>query len=153
MARGEALNQDLKNDDSRVSWKVTNPQDNTGAQPMWSLTCIPVNVYHTLYKFKPVFRCAQARHFWVFCWVLIALILDNGKGKLKELCQYLPPKLRYWTLMRMVRSGQWDNSVCRVARRGCPLQAPTDPCLRIAAHGSSDDLTAEGRAGNPLHSQ
>ena len=78
---------------------------------MWSLTCIPVNVYNTLYKFKPVFRCAQARHFWVFCWVLIALILDNGKGRLKDLCQYLPPKLRYWTLMRMVRSGQWDDSV------------------------------------------
>jgi hypothetical protein len=42
---------------------------------------------------------------------LIALILDNGKGTLKELCGYLPPKLRYWTLMRMVRSGQWDDSV------------------------------------------
>jgi hypothetical protein len=78
---------------------------------MWSLTGIPVNVYNTLYKFKPVFRCAQARHFWVFCWVLIALILDNGKGRLKDLCQSLPPKLRYWTLMRMVRSGQWDASV------------------------------------------
>jgi len=76
---------------------------------MWSLTCVPVNVYKALYKFKPVFRCVQAYHFWVFCWVLIALILDNGKGTLKELCQYLPPKLRYWTLMRMVRSGQWDG--------------------------------------------
>ena len=75
---------------------------------MWSLTCIPVNVYNALYKFKPVFRCAQARHFWVFCWLLMALILDNGKGRLKDLYRYLPPKLRYWTLMRMVRSGQWD---------------------------------------------
>jgi hypothetical protein len=78
---------------------------------MWTLTCIPVNVYHALYKFKPVFRCTQARHFWVFCWLLMALILDNGKGRLKDLCRYLPPKLRYWTLMRMVRSGQWDASV------------------------------------------
>jgi hypothetical protein len=42
---------------------------------------------------------------------LIALILDNGKGTLKELCGYLPPKLRYWTWRRMVRSGQWDDSV------------------------------------------
>ena len=47
---------------------------------MWTLTCIPVNVYNALYKFKPVFRCAQARHFWVFCWLLMALILDNGKA-------------------------------------------------------------------------
>jgi hypothetical protein len=78
---------------------------------MWTLTCIPVNVYNALYKFKPVFRCAQARHFWVFCWLLMVLILDNGKGRLKDLCRYLPPKLRYWTLMRMVRSGQWDASV------------------------------------------
>ena len=78
---------------------------------MWSLTCVPVTVYNVLYKFKPVFRCAQGHHFWVFCWILIALILDNGKGRLKELCPYLPPKLRYWTLMRMVRSGQWDASV------------------------------------------
>lgn len=52
---------------------------------MWTLTCIPVNVYNVLYKFKPVFRCAQARHFWVFCWLLMALILDNGKGRLKDL--------------------------------------------------------------------
>jgi hypothetical protein len=107
----QALNKLLKNDDSRVSWKVTKPQDNTGAQPMWSLTCVPVNVYNALDKFKPVFRCAQARHFSVFCWVLMALILDHGKGRLKDLCQYLPPKLRYWTLMRMVRSGQWDATV------------------------------------------
>jgi hypothetical protein len=66
-------------------------------QLMWSLTGIPVNVYNTLYKFKPIFRCVQARHFSVFCWLLIALILDNGKGRLKDLCGYLPPKLRYWT--------------------------------------------------------
>ncbi len=87
------------------------PQDNTGANPLWSFTCIPVNVYNVLYKCKPVFRCAQARHFWVFCWLLRALILDNGKGRLKDLCRYLPPTLRYWTLMRMVRSGQWEASV------------------------------------------
>jgi hypothetical protein len=78
---------------------------------MWSLTCIPVNVYNALYKFKPVFRCVPAHHFWVFCWVLIALSLDKGKGTLKELCHYLPPKRRYWTLMRIVRSGQWDADV------------------------------------------
>jgi hypothetical protein len=52
---------------------------------MWSLTCIPVNVYNTLYKFKPVFRCAQAHHFWVFCWVLIALILDNPTASFNSL--------------------------------------------------------------------
>jgi hypothetical protein len=52
---------------------------------MWSLTCVPTNVYSALYKFKPVVRCVQARHFSVSCWLLMALILDNGKGKLKDL--------------------------------------------------------------------
>ena len=90
---------------------------------MWTLTCIPVNVYNALYKFKPVFRCVQARHFWVFCWLLMALILDNGKGRLKDLCRYLPPKLRYWALMRMVRSGQWDASVLVDLRCGKVIPA------------------------------
>jgi hypothetical protein len=36
---------------------------------MWSHTRAPVNVNNMLYPFKPVFRCVQARHFWVFCWV------------------------------------------------------------------------------------
>jgi hypothetical protein len=75
---------------------------------MWSLTGVPVNVYQALYQFKPVFRWVQARHCWVFGWGLIALMLDNGKGTLQALCPYLPPKLRYWTLLRMVRSGQGE---------------------------------------------
>jgi hypothetical protein len=109
---------------------------------MWSLTCIPVNVYHVLYPFKPVFRCVQARHVWVFCWVLIALILDPGKGTLKELCQYLPPKLRYWTLRRMVRSGQWDASVL-VSEMSCDvlnwLPAPADGVIHLSADKTRKD--------------
>ena len=109
---------------------------------MWSLTCIPVNVYNTLYKFKPVFRCVQAHHFWVFCWVLIALILDNGKGTIKELCQYLHPKLRYWTLMRMVRSGQWDADVLvsRMSRDVLHwLPAPADGIMHLSADKTRKD--------------
>jgi DDE family transposase len=109
---------------------------------MWSLTCVPTNVYNTLYKFKPVFRCVQARHFWVFCWVLIALILDNGKGTLKELCGYLPPKLRYWTLMRMVRSGQWDASVLvsEMSRDVLGwLPAPADGVIHLSADKTRKD--------------
>lgn len=109
---------------------------------MWSLTCIPVNVYHVLYPFKPVFRCVQARHFWVFCWVLIALILENGKGTLKDLCQYLPPKLRYWTLMRMVRSGQWDADVLvsQMSRDVLNwLPAPADGVMHLSADKTCKD--------------
>jgi Transposase DDE domain len=109
---------------------------------MWSLTCIPVNVYHVLYPFKPVFRCVQARHFWVFCWVLIAMILENGKGTLKDLCQYLPPKLRYWTLMRMVRSGQWDADVLvsEMSRDVLNwLPAPADGVIHLSADKTRKD--------------
>ena len=54
---------------------------------MWYLTCIPTNVYHALYKCTPLFRCGQARHFWVCCGVLLVLILAHGKGTLKDLYQ------------------------------------------------------------------
>jgi hypothetical protein len=109
---------------------------------MWSLTCVPTNVYNALYKFKPVFRCVQARHFSVFCWLLMALILDNGKGKLKDLCEYLPPKLRYWTLMRMVRSGQWNAAVL-VEKMSHDvlhwLPAPEDGVIHLSADKTRKD--------------
>jgi hypothetical protein len=112
---------------------------------MWCLTCIPINVYNALSKCKPLFRCGQARHFWVFCWVLIALILDHGKGTLKDLCQYLPRTLRYWTLVRMVRSGQWDEEalVMRLASDALRwLPPPADGVLHL-----SGDKTRKEKRG------
>jgi hypothetical protein len=116
-----------------------------------------------LYPFNPVFRCVQARHFWVFCWVLIALILENGKGTLKDLCQYLPPKLRYWTLMRMVRSGQWDADVLvsEMSRDVLNwLPAPADGVLHLSADKTRKDkrgrkhplgLVTRDSAHSPYH--
>jgi len=109
---------------------------------MWSLTCVPTNVYNALYKFKPVFRCVQARHFSVFCWLLIALILDTSKGRLKDLCGYLPPMLRYWTLMRMVRSGQWNAEVLvdEMSRDVLNwLPAPEDGVIHLSADKTRKD--------------
>ena len=109
---------------------------------MWSLTYVPTNVYNALYKFKPVFRCVQARHFSVFCWLLIALILDTSKGRLKDLCGYLPPKLRYWTLMRMVRSGQWNAEVLvdEMSRDVLNwLPAPEDGVIHLSADKTRKD--------------
>ena len=74
---------------------------------MWRCTCIPSTVYQVLYPLKRHFRCAQAQHFLVFCWLLMALIRDPGKGTLKRLTPYLPPTLHYWTTLRMLRSDQW----------------------------------------------
>ncbi len=75
---------------------------------MWRFTCLPRTVYDFLYPFKPLFRCSQARHFVIFCWLLVALIRDPGAGTLKGLCPYLSPHLSYWGLIRMLRSGKWD---------------------------------------------
>src|SRR5881409_2965813 len=87
---------------------VANIPKHTGARHMWGCTCIPSKVYQVLYPLKRHFRCAQARHFLLFCWLLIALIRDPGKGTLQGLHSYLPPTLQYWTTLRMIRSGQWD---------------------------------------------
>jgi hypothetical protein len=60
---------------------------------MWRCTCLPRTVYDFLYPFKSLFRCSQARHFVIFCWLLVAIIRDPGAGTLKGLCPYLPPHL------------------------------------------------------------
>jgi hypothetical protein len=81
--------------------------------------CIPSKVYQVLYPLKRHFRCAQAQHFLVFCWLLMALICDPGKGPRKGLMSSLSPPLKDWTTMRMLRSGQWDAAAV-VARMAPP---------------------------------
>ena len=76
---------------------------------MGSFTGISSTGYNALDTCKPLVRCRQARHFGVWCWVLTALICDGGKGTLTDLCPSQPATLTYWTLARLVRSGQWDQ--------------------------------------------
>jgi hypothetical protein len=76
---------------------------------MLGLTCIPEKIYDFLYPFKHHFRCDQARHFMLFCWLLMMLLVDSNKVTLKELSRLIPEKIKYWALMRMVRSGYWDE--------------------------------------------
>src|SRR5829696_9095579 len=75
---------------------------------MRRLTCVPATVYQTLYPFKRHFRCAQAQHFRIFCWVVVALIVENGPGTIKSLSRVVPERVTYWAVMRMLRSGLWD---------------------------------------------
>ena len=58
---------------------------------MWRCTCVPRNVYDFLYPFKPLFRCAQAQHFVIFCWLVVAIIRDPGVGTLKGASLNLSP--------------------------------------------------------------
>jgi Transposase DDE domain len=94
---------------------------------MWGRTRIPSKVYQVLYPFKRYFPCAQAQHFLVFSWLVVALIRDPGKGTLKGLGPYLPPTLRYWTTLRMVRSGHWDAPALVSAMAAATLRALPPP--------------------------
>ena len=98
------------------------------------LSCLPHKVYDFLYGFKGHFRCAQGRHFLLFCWLLVALAVDQGKGTLKGLSRHLPARLRYWAVLRMVRSGQWDAQELlaeMVAQVLTWLPAPADGVLYL----------------------
>jgi Transposase DDE domain len=74
------------------------------------LTCVPGTVSQALFKYKHHFRCAQGRHFVLFCWIEVALILESGRGTLKDLVLLMPERVRYWAVLRLVRSGQWEAS-------------------------------------------
>ncbi|MEW6737727.1 MAG: transposase, partial [Acidobacteriota bacterium] len=75
---------------------------------MLGLTCVPQKVYEFLYQFKHHFRCGQDRHFLIFCWLMVGITVDQGKGTIKAMHRLLPSKLTYWAMMRMIRSGLWD---------------------------------------------
>jgi len=112
---------------------------------MLGLTCVPQKVYDFLYPYKCHFRCAQARHFLLFCWLLVMLILDSGKGTLKGMGRLMPQRIKYWALMRMVRSGWWDEHAliteisAEVVRN---LPPPADGVLHLIG-----DATLKGKRG------
>lgn len=113
---------------------------------MWRCTCVPRNVYDFLYPFKPLFRCAQARHFVIFCWLVVALIRDPGVGTLKAALPYVPAGLSYWALLRMVRSGQWDaQAVLRGMSQKVLRTLPPPANGRLYLIGDTTHKTKRGR--------
>jgi len=109
---------------------------------MWDRTCIPRKIYQVLYPCKKHFRCAQAQHFLVFCWLVIALIRDPGKGTIKGLGAYLPSKLPYWTTLRMVRSSQWDAAAVMTQMATTTLRTlppPADGVLYLIGDSTLKD--------------
>ena len=103
---------------------------------MTRLSYLPARVYLFLYQFKHLFRCPQARHFLLFCSMLVALIIHQGKGKIKSLVLITPKCIKYWALMRMIRSKQWDptellHEMSRHVLRTLP--PPSDLTLHLMA--------------------
>ena len=117
---------------------------------MWGSTCIPSKVYQVLYPLKRHFRCAQAQHFLVFCWLLMALIRDPGKGTLKGLTSYLPPTLKYWTTVRMVRSGQWDAQAVLTDMATATLRSLPPPADGVLYLIGDSTLKAKRGRKHPL---
>ncbi len=112
---------------------------------MLGLTCVPPKVYEILFPFKPHFRCRQARHFVLFCWLLTMLVIDQGKGTLKELSRLMPERIKYWALMRMVRSGWWDERALVTELSADVLRhlpPPADATLHLIG-----DATLKGKRG------
>ena len=112
---------------------------------MLGLTCVPPKVYEILFPFKTHFRCRQGRHFVLFCWLLVMLVIDQGKGTLKELSRLMPERIKYWALMRMVRSGWWDERVLVTELSGDVLRhlpPPADGTLHLVG-----DATIKGKRG------
>ena len=75
---------------------------------MIGITCLPGKVYDFLYHFNRHFRCLQGHHFRLFCWFLVLLIIDTGKGTIKSMNRIAPERITYWAMMRMIRSGWWS---------------------------------------------
>src|SRR5437870_9395001 len=116
---------------------------------MWGSTRIPSKVYQALYPLKKHCRCAQARPLLVCCWLVMALICDPGKGTLKGLHAYLPSTLKYWTTLRMLRSGPWDAAAVECDLATATLRTfppPADGALYLI--GAS---TFKAKRGRKLH--
>ena len=112
---------------------------------MSGLTRVPSTVYQVLYPLKPCFRCPQARHFVLFCWMLTALALDTGSGTIKSLSRLVPARVTYWAMMRMVRSGYWDpDELIAEEARLLLLTLPRPSAATLFLLG---DATLKGKRG------
>jgi len=73
------------------------------------------------------------------------LIIDSGKGTLKELSRFVPPHIKYWALLRMVRSGWWSEQALLTELSTQVLQhlpPPADGTLHLVG-----DPTLKGKRG------
>jgi hypothetical protein len=68
----------------------------------------------------------------VWCWLLVTLLLTQGAAKLKNLTRLVPRRLRYWTVLRMVKAKYWDASALfdQVAVAAL-LTLPPPACRRL----------------------
>ena len=72
------------------------------------LHSLPQNVRARLAPYRGSFKCKQAQHFNIWCWILVSLLLA-GSGRLRELTRWMPMRLAYWTVLRFIKARVWDE--------------------------------------------
>ncbi len=71
---------------------------------------IPQRVSNCLSPFSSHFQCPQGPHYRIWCWLLVALLLEQGSASLKNMTRLMQTSVRYWAVLRMVKAGYWEAS-------------------------------------------
>src|SRR3954454_23776856 len=107
---------------------------------------IPQRVATGLAPLSSSFRsCPQGQHFGLLCWLLVSLLLCQGSATLKQLVRFMPPRLQYWSVLRLLRAGYWEAAdlLAEMARAVlATLPPPADGTLYLIA-----DTTIRGKTG------
>jgi hypothetical protein len=107
---------------------------------------IPQRVRTALAPWSAHFRsCPQGQHFCLLGWLLTTLLLSQGAATLKQLARLMPRRLHYWSLLRLLRAGNWDAAdlLTEMARAVlATLPPPVDGTLYLIA-----DTTIRGKTG------
>jgi hypothetical protein len=71
---------------------------------MIRITRVPEEVARLLAPLKPSF---SYRHYWVFCWLLVAHLVCFEKATLQALARHIPGHVAAWHLRRLLAAGRW----------------------------------------------
>jgi Transposase DDE domain len=109
------------------------------------LRSIPQSVSNRLAPYRASFKCTQAQHFNLWCWLLVSLLVSTS-GQLKALTRCMPHRLAYWTTLRMIRSKVWDEQVLIELLVGEVLHTlppPRDGILHLIPDTTRKEKTGE----------
>jgi hypothetical protein len=110
------------------------------------LSRIPQRVATVLAPLSSSFRsCPPGQHFRLLCWLLLSLLLCQGSATWKQLVRFMPPRLQYWSVLRLLRAGYWDAAdlLAEMAHAVlATLPPPADGTLYLIA-----DTTIRGKTG------
>lgn len=107
---------------------------------------IPEKVENCLAGYRGYFNKAQAEHYRVWCWILVTIIVCQGAGRLKELVKYMPERLAYWTILRMMRAKYWDEKdllEVMVSDTLTVLTPPTDGVIHLIGDTTRTEKTGK----------